>query len=464
MGTRAGRRPPPRRSGAARSKIRLGLAAALTTLAAAPSAPAEERCSPRAGATLGYSELLRLADRLPPEVWRERDAFFHRDMQMEIGPCRRAYPPADSFVAASELHAGRARLDAEGNLHDHVAGLPFPPASIDANDPLAGARWAWNLERRYRGAGPRGSFRIVDFPSRVGSAEVYTGRWFHFQTAARADLAASAHRVPGIDAVWIAGGRFLEPSPVRRLGWRQRRHAASAGDPAHPDETTVYLPESRKTRRSASAWVDGLFTPRYRADSTAARALPVGGGGVVSATNSQSEHLARGFVGLALRPNAYRWQVVGEREVLAPINVARGGYPDSERDFGPRGLSLGDERWEQRRVVVIRGTPRERGRRGLRVHLDRETQQPLFWIETSDGGRLASVGILVHRYSGDRVGYPRWPDGSAARVFDPVAAVFVDLAEGGSGWRRESYDLVSTPPDPEEFARRTAPRALERAR
>ena len=50
-----------------------------------------------------------------------------------------------------------------------------------------------------------------------------------------------------------------------------------------------------------------------------------------------------------LRPNAYDWRVQGEREVLAPINVTRTGYPeDRERNFGPSGLSVGNDRWDVR--------------------------------------------------------------------------------------------------------------------
>jgi len=60
---------------------------------------------------------------------------------------------------------------------------------------------------------------------------------------------------------------------------------------------------------------------------------------------------------------------------------------------------------------------------------------------------VQSVGILVHRYAGDTPGYPGWPDGSGARVFDPVASSFVETEEGGTGWRRESYGVRSVPTD-----------------
>ena len=47
---------------------------------------------------------------------------------------------------------------------------------------------------------------------------------------------------------------------------------------------------------------------------------------------------------------------------------------------------------------------------------------------------------------------PDWPSGEPANVFDPVAAVFYYVPGRGSGWRRESYDVRSLPPDPDDAA------------
>jgi hypothetical protein len=58
--------------------------------------------------------------------------------------------------------------------------------------------------------------------------------------------------------------------------------------------------------------------------------------------------------------------------------------------------------------------------------------------------------------------YPPWPDGSNAYVFDPVGAVFYDAADGGSGWRREAYDLLSIPRSPEDLRRMASPAHLTR--
>jgi hypothetical protein len=433
----------------------------------------------REGMLLSYADILRLGALLPIEVWRNRDAFFHEGMRLEVGPCHRRYPSPDFFREATRRFAGRARLDDAGNLTGSPAGLPFPPDAIDVDAPDVALRWAWNLERRYRGAGPSGKFRIVDMPSRVGGTQTYEGSWFFLQTAHRADLPESDYRVAGSDdSAWIMGGRFFEPSPARHLAWRQLRPLAVATAYAEPDDTFVYVPTMRKVRRAASAWVDGIYTPRYRvAGDSGGGGLPIGGGdfgigGTINPSAAESaaatENLRRGFEGLALRPNAYHWRLLELREVLAPINVTRTGYPENgNRNFGSSGLSVGSDRWDVRYAVVIQGASKEPGRDFdlLTLYVDYQTQQPLYVItKRRRGARLVEVGILLHRFSGDLSRYPPWPGGGPALVFDPVGAVFFDVADGGSGWRRESYDVTSLPPSEDEVAQLTSTAFLTRGR
>jgi len=440
--------------------VNAALAALLAAAAVAGALPPEHRCpvddagAPRLreGEALAWGDLLRLRELLPAEVWRHRHAFFDERMQLLVGACHRRYAPAEAHLAATERFAGRARLDGDGNLHDHVAGLPFPPDRIDPAAPDAALRWAWNFEHRHRAAGPRGHFRLVDFPGGVGGIQTYHGTWFQLVAAHRADLAASHHRVAAAaDASWIAGGRFTEPSSARHLAWRQERPGEVARRHALPDDTFVYVPTLRKVKRAPGPWSDGLFTPRYR---------DTDGSGDVA------EDARRGFTALSIRPNAYVWRLLEVRETIAPLAVARVGYPQRPaRDFGESGLSLASDRWDVRQAVVIQGALREGGRDRdfLTLWIDAQTQQPLYAIARRRGGQVVEVGILAHRYSGDVPGYPSLRDGAEARVFDPVAAVFVDTAAGG-GWRRESYDLDSTPPPPHELERMLSSSYLERGR
>jgi hypothetical protein len=418
---------------------------------------------------LDHASVLLLSNLLPAEVWRRREAFFHEGMVLEVGPCHRVYPLTRAYDEAGQRRRGKPSVDAEGNLMGYEAGLPFPPAEIDARARDAGIRWAWNLERRHRGPGARGRFRLVDMPSRLGGVQVYEGEWSFFQTSHRADLVSRAEPAAASYA-WIAGGRFSAPNATRHLAWHQLRPVRSDRDFGLPDHTFVYIPSMRKVRRAASTWVDGLYMPRYRASAPGGGGIAMSGGGAGPTSGSSiqvTEHLRRGFVGLTLRPNAYRWRVLGEREVLAPLNTTHPGYPiEGRRHFGPSGLSIGDDRWDVRRAIEIQGALRtsDRDHDFLTLYIDLQTQQPLYLMTHRRGGKLVEVGILAHRYTGDRSPVPLYADGSPVYAFEPVAALFYDARDGGSGWRRESYDLRMSPPSTGEIEALMSQHQLSRGR
>jgi hypothetical protein len=199
----------------------------------------------------------------------------------------------------------------------------------------------------------------------------------------------------------------------------------------------------------------GEFTPSF-----AGSIAPTAGISIATA-----EHIRQGFSDLALRPNAYVWRVVGEREVLAPINGSRSGYPlNEERNYGPSGLSVASDRWDVRWAVVIEGLARRGGGRFGRIliYVDYLTQVPLYVMTKKRNGRLIEVGIPVHRFSGDTFDYPKWPNGERAFVFDPVAAVYLNTADGGSGWRRESFGVQSVPVNGAKLMRYLSPDSLLR--
>jgi hypothetical protein len=427
----------------------------------------------REGMSIDSDQLLILRELLPPVIWQHREAFFYEGMRMEIGGCHRRYPSFGPYRRATEELSENVKLDKQGNLLHYRAGLPFPPESIDPNEEQAATKWAWNLEKRYRGAGFRGSFRLTEIPARIGGILTFEGKFFYLQTSQRADLAATeagAERETEFslddhhDMLWAAGGIFLRPFDARHLAWRQFRSLDSQRDYDEPDDMFVYVPAMRKQRRAATGWVDGLYVPTYTGGAEGAGGgMALGGDrGAINPTAglsiTVSEDKGHGLTGLSIRPNAYLWRYRGERTVLAPLNASRPGYPkEPKRNYGTSGLSLANDRWDVRYAVIIEGAIRTSGSgvRAVEIWVDYQTQQPLYWITRSSRRRLQDIGILVHRFSGD-VAYPEWPGGIPASVFDPVAASFYDALAGGGGWRRESYDLVSTPFNEAERRRMTS--------
>jgi hypothetical protein len=463
-----------------RSQLLCGLAVSISLILSLNSAqaglPAENDCptlSPAAkkgeesdagavqlheGMILTADQLLLLQKLIPTEIWSHREIFFHEGMRLAIGPCHRRYPPPGFFDAATQKFSAEVKLTKRGDLKNYVAGIPFPQEAIAADDPLAGHRWAWNYAQRYRGGGAAGRFRILDLASSMGKEQVYIGEFAWILTGHRADLKDSDYRLEESKKnAWIFGGKFVEPFDARHLAWRQYRDLKSEKDSRRPDDIFVYLPTMRKQRRAANSWSDGLYVPSYRVSGDSAGggiAFGVGaygaGGQSVSpkagVAAAVSENLRRGFVGLMLRPNAYRWSLHSEVDVLAPLNVKNTGWPTSPyRNYGTRGLSLGDDVWDVRHAVILIGHAiREDSRvKRIKLYIDYETLQPLYYVSTKSGGGILEVGILAHRYSSDQEHYPNYKNGDPVQAFDTVAAVF--YTSGGGGWRRESYDVRSTP-------------------
>jgi hypothetical protein len=191
------------------------------------------------------------------------------------------------------------------------------------------------------------------------------------------------------------------------------------------------------------------------------------GGGIqpsAAASIQTTEDIGRGFTSLLLRPNAWTWRLLGEREVLAPLNTTRPGFPiDPDRNFGRSGLSMASDRWEVRQAIVLQGDAKTSGRPFDRItlYVDEQTQQPLYLFTRKRGGRLMDVTIPAHRFSGDVRGYPNFAAGHEALVFDPVATVSYSPIDG-SGWRRESFDVRSTPVSDADVRRYTSSTFLER--
>lgn len=453
-------------AGAARSEDRV----IRDERAAAWGVPAEGVCRPEAGllgapgaeensttlplapgATVTWKQIAALRRFLPKELWERRERFFAEDMRLVVGPCFRDYAPPAYFEAATEASRGRATLNEEGGLDVDFpfAGLPFPPDTIDPADPSAGARWAWNAQERHQGAGFRGRYRVTDLSGRGGRADPFEGEVFRLLLMQRTDRPEQRFQVPFANGMlWVAGGAFDAPAQAKGFAWRQYRSLQSRRDATLRDDLHGYRPEWRRVRRLPAPDAEGLYAPAFRVELVAIgqNAAPREDG-----ADAEIEVARSGFEGLETRPILWSFRYVGQQDLLAPIDLAHPVWPeDVERDFGPFGTSFASDRWELRRALVLeairRTGPDPRGAvRELR-YVDLQTLVPLYTIGLDAKDAPVGITVFAGRWSEDRSSYPAWPDERKrpVRTIDSAAAVFVDLA-GGPGWRRESWNLVSTP-------------------
>lgn len=434
------------------------------------------------GDTLALAQVETLRRFLPKPLWEYRERFFYEGMRLEIGPCYRDYAPPAFFRDASRPTSPIPTLSSDGGLVGWGAGLAFAPGTIDPADPQAAAKWAWNAATRYQGAGLRGRFRVVDLLGRVGRAEPFEGEIFRMQLRHRADLPDEGFATSFAKGNWwVAGGRFFEPTNAREFAWRQYRNEDALTKAERTDDLLAYLPTWRRVRRIPSVHIEGLYMPSFSVGVAPAQQLAVGGGaageggGVVSAGGVGAEGgtlqtRRSGFEGQEIRPLLWDWRLHGVQDLLAPINIVSPMYPAEEnREFGPWGLSFASDRWDLRRALVlegrIKGKPGERGEARVLWYFDLQTLAPLFYMAYDAKDEPIDIGVFASRWSEDRPDYPRWPDDPQrpVRILDTMGAAFANLAEDGS-WRRESWDLVATPPPDKQLEKMTSSSDLTKGR
>ena len=427
----------------------------------------------KTGDVIGAEQLSLLRDFIPPLLWQNREQFFFEGMRLEVGDCFADYSPPAFFQEATEKFSGQATLLPNGGLENYTAGLPFPPATIERDDPQAGLKWAWNFAHRYQGAGFNADFRISDIVGLYGRAEPFSGHIYKAQIAHRADRADEGYRAKGSNSLWwVAGGKMTEPFNARGHAWRQFRDVESERSEGRTDDLHAYLSTARRVRRLAAAYVEGLYLPSF---SVGISALPAAdgadAGGAASSRPDTVTPKRSGWEGLEIRPLRAEWKVIGVQDVLTPINASNPMYPEEKgRDFGVWGVSFASDRWDLRRALVLESSyqapEEEKGGLARRVmHFDLQTLAPLYYQSWDKRGETVDVGMYVSRFSEDREDYPRWPDDDArpVRVLDPVGAAFANVSER-VGWRRESWEATSMPSNSRDERNKASVQGLTKGR
>ena len=99
---------------------------------------------------------LKPGDTIDPNNWQRAQGMVGENMLNRIKAGHtiqikepKVYRPIKEYAEATEKYSGKVRLGPNGELLNYVAGLPFP--KLDAGDPQAGQKLAWNFFWRWLG-------------------------------------------------------------------------------------------------------------------------------------------------------------------------------------------------------------------------------------------------------------------------------------------------------------------------
>lgn len=291
----------------------------------------EFTCAARAqvkpGDIISKTNAAKVADLVSPGNY----ILVQQGMEMDIAPSGSlGWPPP--YKAATERYSSQVSLDADGNVKNYTAGLPFP--LLDANDPQVALKVMWNnsfrpqynddTDARYTqvgtytasgGGSPAAHFAVghFGFYNNIGRIEVKP-----FPTDP--DFKASGIRYR------FAAYPFLEPSTLLGLGMVRYRYM----DPKMED----------------NVWLFNGGRPRRMTADTLSDTMGAVEGSSEPYFNTIDPDTYFGF-GAKLEDFSYKF--LGEKPMLACVHAAHSPEkicPTDSRTVCP-------EKWEMRREYMI---------------------------------------------------------------------------------------------------------------
>jgi hypothetical protein len=417
-----------------RSRALLPVAVAATLaipLAASAADDAPGAVPFREGDVLGFSDVEKLRPYLPKEIWNNREFFFFEGMQMEIGPARFDYAPAQVYADATAKFRGQPRLGPDGSLENYVAGQPFPLEESDCQgDPQAGTKIIWNFHYRWNGVGGTASFYYSYWDRGEELPLYYEGTAGGAVLAHRPEpslLAENGDLFRGEKRKNAGGAEVEAPFDARGIKLMTYRYKDSDRPLAQTrnDDTWVYVPTLRRVRRISTA---------QRTDA-------------ISGTDFTLDDLFS-FNGIVPQ---YDWTCLGEADAIAPMNTKVKGYPYVKgQNFGPFGLSFASDRWELRRALILRMDPKNHDHpyHHKDIWLDKQTLQPLYSFAYDQKEELWKIIYHNHRWSEDRSltgeWFKPWDEVPEPRVVAVVSDTIINV-QTGTGNRIEFWDAAGTP-------------------
>ncbi len=391
------------------------------------------------GDTVAFDQMNKLKEYLPTEFWENREYFFYEGMAIQVGPIQREYSASDSYNTASTRFKGQPKLGRDGALDSYKAGRPFQTEAIDCKgDPQAGLKIIWNFGKRWEGDGDRTQWSYTYWDRGEQLPLYYEGDaktiFLGYRTEPKYLDENNGDIFKNEKRQLAFGVDVLAPFDARGITLIQYRYKASDGplDMAKNDDTWVYVPDLRRTRRISTA---------QRTDS-------------VQGTDFTFDDL-RSFSGI---PPQYTWDCLGEQKVFAPMNSQSMAYPyeDSNYNFGPYGFSFANDNWELRDAWIIRFDPKndDHPYHHKDMYIDKETYEPLYSFAYDRKKELWKIIWHTTRYSEDWHGndtmakngdwYPGWEGVEKPNDLKPVSDIIVNV-QTGTGNRIEYWNNNGAP-------------------
>lgn len=271
-------------------------------------------------------------------------------------------PPRATYLDATIQHSQSVALQNSGVLAHYHAGAPFP--LVDAADPQAGEKIAWNL--RYRDLGEA-------FELRANPQQLNTNGGVEHSNRGHMKIRFGMHRPNPADniAQWQEQGVYMKNSfellaPSDQEGIISLR--TFYDDDTRQTEQWRYSPQNRRTRKDTVNYV-----------------TPIGGYyGMLQ--EEQPPFFFQGYV------HEYQWHLDGQQVMLVP------GFLDTPAiSYGGKYGWYPQIPWELRRVYVLSCTPRNSHPFGKRVFfLDQQTYTPLLAISYDAQGAFVRLMIAGH--------------------------------------------------------------------
>ncbi len=411
-------------------RIALAMTALLLPQAARAQEDAGTGAPPfREGDVITFDQIDKLRQYLPPEFWANRDFFFYEGMKLEIGPTQRDYSPPPTWQQASSQFKGQAKIGPDDSLENYTAGYAFTPEEIDCkNDPQAGTKHIWNFTYRWDGDGADAKYYYSYWDRGEELPLFFQGTSKSIRMSRRTEPSLietqDGDLFRGEKRVSAFGIEVDAPFDARGIQVMTYRYKDSDKPLAQTknDDTWVYVPTLRRVRRISTA---------QRTDA-------------VSGTDFTFDDLLS-FSGIVPQ---YKWECLGEQQVLAPVNSRVKAYPyNADHNFGPYGLSYADDRWELRRAIKVRMIPKNSDHpyHHKDIYLDAQTYLPMYSFAYDQKQELWKIIWHNARYSGDGFeeykGWEEIPDPMDLRT---VSDTIVNI-QTGTGNRIEFWSNHGTP-------------------